>query len=389
MRKLICILAMAAILFCAAQAEEIYTTDTDDLYYHVSAICSGYTGLTSTSAKDAQKSGRFPCPVCVPDDTQWQAGVAAVARGNTIIVRFADSWLSEPELTGVFGFASPETAKISETAAFLAEDLHGEAYSRVLQEIESGSLDATIIRTPAIVPEYIDGHDSITILSRRHIGNAWYYAIRPVDPVGDTWNMYWRINGSELQTRGDEIQLSFTQQTVENHYPLSAPRFSDPAAFSRLYDGCQVDVFTDAGADVFANVAVITQFDADTDYLQDSVLCIGDQVRIPINGYLDGANGIFCCVLTDAEYAYLAGGAKASIQPPDYMQNASFENSAYAVVRKGTGGTGIVDASGAFVVPPVYDYISRPSAESFYTTLPTPFFCTDYEGLVTVWTAQR
>ena len=383
MHKLIWILAFLMMLACAAQAEEYYCTQTDDLYYHVNANCGGLTGMTTLSAEDAKNSGKFPCPVCVPDDNKWQADIAAVARGNTIILRIADDDLAKPELTGVFGFSFPETAPASEAASFLSEYLHGDDYNRALQEIESGSVDA-IVRMPDILPIDADGQDALMIMNRRHIGNAWYYAIRPKDQVGDTWDMYWRINGLKLEMRDDEILLTFEQQTPESTRSLSVSPFSDSAAFSRLYDGCKVEVFADAGADVCANVAVITQFDADPDYMENSTLCIGDQVRVPVNGYMSGADGIFCCILTDAEYACLKNGAKAAVLPPDYMESASFENSPYAAVRKGAGGTGIVDQSGTFVVQPVYDYIQKPDAASFQTTVPTPFFCTDYDGALTV-----
>ena len=384
MRKLIWLLALLMMLACAAQAEEYYSAQTDDLYYHVNAGCGGLTGMTALSAEDAKQSGKFPCPVCVPDDTQWQADIAAVARGNTIIVRFADSDLEKPELTGIFGFSSPETAPVSEAASFLSEYLHGEAYNRVLQEIESGSADA-IVRTPAVLPfDGVGSRDALVIMNRRHIGNAWYYAIRPRALFVDTWDMYWQINGLRLVTSGGKIHLTFEKQTLESARTLSVSSFSDPAAFSRLYDGCKVEVFADAGADVRANVAVITQFDADSDYMENSTLCIGDQARISVNGYMSGTDGIFCCILTDAEYAHLKNGAKAAVAPPDYMESASFENSPYAAVRKGSGGTGIVDKSGAFVVQPIYDSIQKPDAISFQTTIPTPFFCTDADGALTV-----
>ena len=383
MRKLIWLLALLMMIACAAQAEEYYCMQTDDLYYHVNANCGGLTDMTTLSAEDAKNSGKFPCPVCVPDDNKWQADIAAVARGNTIILRIADDDLAKPELTGVFGFSFPETAPVSEAASFLSEYLHGDDYNRALQEIESGSVDA-IVRMPDILPIDADGQDALMIMNRRHIGNAWYYAIRPKDQVGDTWDMYWRINGLKLEMRDDEILLTFDQQTPESTRSLSVSPFSDSAAFSRLYDGCKVEVFADAGADVCANVAVITQFDADPDYMENSTLCIGDQVRVPVNGYMSGADGIFCCILTDAEYACLKNGAKAAVLPPDYMESASFENSPYAAVRKGTGGTGIVDQNGTFVVQPVYDYIQKPDAASFHTTIPLPFFCTDYDGALTV-----
>ena len=82
MRKLIWLLALLMMIACAAQAEEYYCTQTDDLYYHVNANCGGLTDMTTLSAEDAKNSGKFPCPVCVPDDNKWQADIAARTRSR-------------------------------------------------------------------------------------------------------------------------------------------------------------------------------------------------------------------------------------------------------------------------------------------------------------------
>ncbi len=382
MRKVICLLIAMLFVFCAAQAEEYFGTRKDDLYYHTNLNCGGADGMVPITAHAAGEFTKYPCPVCIQDDTEWAEGIAAVARGNTVIVRMADSWLEEAELTDVFGFSSPDIYPLSEAAEQLTEYLHGDRYNGFLQEIQQDGA-STIARVPYV--GMLDRQNrSILIMSRRHIGNAWYIVFRPEDALGDNWDMYWRINGMEIKTRVDSFYINFKLQTLDAEYPLVTPQFYDPAAFSAQYDGCKIDVFADAGQDVHANAAVITQFNADKDYMKDCTLFIADRVRIPINGYMSGTDGIFCCTLTQAEYEYLKSGAKASIQIPSILERANFDNGKYAAVRKGTGGVGIIDANGTFIIQPVFKNISGTHIDTCPTTVPAPFFCEDADGTLTI-----
>ena len=177
MRKLIWILAFLMMFACAAQAEEYYCTQTDDLYYHVNASCGGLTGMMTLSAEDAKNSGKFPCPVCVPDDTEWQADIAAVARGNTIIVRISDDYLEASNVEEAFGHESIASGSISELPARVSEYLHGDAYNRFLQESTSGST-STIARVPEDIIRH-SNYDGYLIMNARHIGSAWFMVLRP------------------------------------------------------------------------------------------------------------------------------------------------------------------------------------------------------------------
>lgn len=380
MRRLICIATAIILVFCAAQAEEAFGTWKDDLYYHANLNCGGADGMLPITEEAAKAAGKYPCPVCVQDNTEWAEGIAAVARGNTIIVRMADDWLETFELTDVFAFVSVDAWPVSEAPARLTEYLHGDRYNRFLKEIRTG--DASAIAYVPVVFKLDENGQPVLVMNRRHIGNAWYIVFRPEVPIGDHWNVSWRANCMEIEAKNEELTVEFAKQTVEGEYPIATPQFTDSAAFSRQYDGCRIDVFAEAGADVRANAAVITLFDADADLLEDCALRIGGRVRIPINGYMNGADGIFCCTLTQAEYAYLAGGAKASVEVPSPLDNAGFDGSKYAAVRKGTAGVGIIDADGTFVVPPVYRLIFKPHTDSYPTTASLPFFCTaEDEGL--------
>ena len=320
MRKLIWLLVILLTISCAAQAEEYHYTRRDDLYYHVSANCGGADGMVPISMEGAQEFDKFPCPICVPDDTQWQADIAAVARDNTVIVRIADSFLEEAELTDTFGFSPAEPQPVSEAPALIAEYLHGDAYNRFLQEIRTTGSASAQARIPLVLSTNTQEHPLLR-MSTRHIGNAWYFALQTDAPMDDTFDISWRANAFKFKFSYDSgLTVNDAQQT--DLYPASlkpSPQ-TEPAAFSAQYDDCRIDVYTDAGQDVRANVAVITLSGADANNLDNCTLSIGDPVSIPVNGYMDGENGVFCCTLTDVEIARLKNGEKAEIQTPSHTE---------------------------------------------------------------------
>ena len=393
MRKLIWLLVILLTISCAAQAEEYHYTRRDDLYYHVSANCGGADGMVPISMEGAQEFDKFPCPICVPDDTQWQADIAAVARDNTVIVRIADSFLEEAELTDTFGFSPAEPQPVSEAPALIAEYLHGDAYNRFLQEIRTTGSASAQARIPLVLSTNTQEHPLLR-MSTRHIGNAWYVTFLTENGLRDGWDLEWRIEGYTIEAKDDQLTIALTGKTDERSSSIPLVGSADlailpaPKNFSVQFDGCRIEVYPMMNTDTRTNIARITQFDADADYLQNSTLCIGDQIRIPINGYADGADGIFWCALTDVEYACLANGTKATILPPNYMDSAEFDNSPYAAVRRGTGGVGIVDASGAFVVQPEYQSIVKYRTADYPTTVPIPFFCTAEDGAITILDSQ-
>ena len=393
MRRLIWLLVILLTISCAAQAEEYHYTRNDDLYYHVSANCGGADGMVPISLEGAQEFDKFPCPVCVPDNTQWQTDIAAVARDNTVIVRIADSFLEEAELTDTFGFSPAEPQPVSEAPALISEYLHGDAYNRFLQEIRTTGRASAQARIPLVLSTNTQER-SILHMSDRHIGNAWYITFLAENGLSDGWDLEWRVEGYTIEAKDDQLTIELTGKTDERGASIPVVHSADlmslpaPENFSVQFDGCRIEVYPMMNTDARTNIARITQFDADADYLQNSTLCIGDQIRIPINGYADGANGIFWCALTEVEYACLANGTKASIEPPDYMDSAEFDNSPYAAVRRGTGSVGIVDASGAFVVQPEYRSIEKYRTADYPTTVPIPFFCIDQDGTITILDSQ-
>ena len=378
MRKgLVMLLAALLLPACAlADVQSDFWTCNEDLYYHFNRYCGGADELVPISEKAALAFGKYACPVCHQAEDAG-GDVQAVVRGGTIVVRFSDAWLARPELTGVFGW-SPDSEYSGEAAEKrLTEYLHGDAYNSFMADFMADGSAEGRARVPDILS--VDGE---LIMSRRHIGNAWYAIVRPAVKFNGSWNMYWRIDGIRLRREGESLFTNFDLQTVEEHKELSLSRGgSGGPVFELDNDALALSVYRELDA----NIAVIYEKSADADFLEDAQLRMSGMTEgIELDGYMDGGQGVYCCTLTDGELALLEGGVQPEIWHKPLLADAQFMDSPYAEVQRGTGDSGIIDREGNFVVEARYDSVSRPDSLSFRITTPRPFFCKEKDGGLTV-----
>lgn len=376
MRKgLLILLAVLLMLpVCAyADAQDEFWTRNDDLYYHFNRYCGGADGMVPISGAAARAFDKYVCPVCFQAEDAG-GDVQAVARGGTIVVRFSDAWLAQPELTGVFGW-SPDSEYTGEKAErLLADYLHGDTYNSFMADyLADGSAEGRA-RNPVILDELI--------MNRRHIGSDWYIVVRPEEKFSDSWEMYWHINGIKLRREDESLFTNFDLQTVEEYKELKLSRGGgEGPVFELENDGLHMAVYRELDA----NIAVIYEKNADKDFLEGAQLRMpGMEEGIELDGYMDGKQGVYCCTLTDAELALLQNGVRPEIWHKSLLEDARFMDSFYAEVQRGTGDCGIIDREGNFVVEAQYKSVSRPDPDSFRITTPRPFFCQEKDGGLTV-----
>lgn len=374
MKRFGCFVLIAMLLStCAlADVQSEFWTCNEDLYYHFNRYCGGAADMVPISETAALAFDKYACPVCFQDEDAG-GDVQAVVRGGTIVVRFSDAWLAQPELTGVFGW-SPDSEYTGEEAdRLLAEYLHGDAYNSFMADSMADGNAEGRVRWPAVLAT-----DNELIMNHRHIGSDWYVIVRPAEKFDGSWDMYWRINGIRLRRDGDSLFTNFDLQTVEEHKELKLARGgSEGPVFEMENDELQMSVYRELDA----NIAVIYERNADKDFLEAAELRIpGIQQGILLDGYMDGGQGVYCCTLTDAELTLLQNGAQAQVWHKSLLDDAQFMDSPYAEVQRGTGLCGIIDREGNFVVESQYTSVSRPEPDSFRITTPRPFFCEEKDG---------
>lgn len=367
------VFALLVLQSCAyADVQDGFWTCNEDLYYHFNRYCGGAADMVPISEAAAQAFDKYVCPVCFQREDAGE-DVQAVVRGGTIVVRFSDAWLAQPELTGVFGWSPDSEYTGTEAEALLADFLHGDAYNSFMTDLMADGNAEGRARIPDILT--VEGE---LMMNSRHIGNAWYVVVRPAERFDDSWNMYWRINGIKLRRSSNGLFTNFDLQTVEEHKALKLIKGgSSGPVFEMENDAMQMAVYRELDA----NIAVIYEKNADKDFLENAQLRIPGMPRgIELDGYMDGKQGVYCCTMTDAELALLKNGAQPEIWHKPLLEDAQFMDSPYAEVQRGTGDSGIIDREGNFVVEAKYDSVFRPDPLSFRITTPRPFFCKEKDG---------
>ena len=377
-RNWICALLALLCAFAAARAEapEEYWTTNAELYFHACANCAGAEGRVPVSAEAAAAFDKFPCPVCVPTG-DGPAQVQGAARGGTIVLRFSDAMLAEPELTSVFGWSFPEECTGEQAWSRLGELLHGGDYAAFVERVCDGGSAEAVARTPDVLN--VNGE---LILNRRHIGGDWYVLVRPSERFADSWEMYWRIDGLRLSMEGDALSENFALQTPEAYETV---RFSSvdgaQCVLQRAAGNLELSVYRELDG----YIAVLCERGADADFLEEVGLRIGDRdCGVEMTGYMSGGDGVFCCMLTEGELHLLNVGADFALTRAPLTEGADFMDTPYAAVQRGTGSVGIIDRAGNFVVEAKYTNITRPDPESFRISTDRPFFCIAADGRLTV-----
>lgn len=306
-RKIVGLLAAVLCLAAPALAEGSggYWTRNADFYYHANENCRSETGMVPISAEAAVAFGKGVCPVCVPAQDDGR-DVQAASRGGTIVVCFSDAWLNEPELTGVFGWSGGGSYSGAECQAVLAENLHGDAYNRFMEDyLQNGSAEGRA-NTPHILSA-----DGLLVMNKRHIGSDWYIVVRPREKFEDSWNMYWRVSSLSLQMEQDTLHADFDQQTVEEIRELKIDRMdgSEPV-YQRSGDALDIAVY----AALDGNIMVLREKDAADRNLEDVRLRIsGAPDGVDIAGYPENDAAVYCCMITDAELEALQNNARVEI----------------------------------------------------------------------------
>lgn len=307
-RLLTALLCAALCLLGAARAEGVVYRDDDmSLRGHASRYCAlAAKDALETSVDAWEGSGYYPCPACVPDESQYP-GVEAWERGGTVLVRVPDAWI-EARLAEE---SSPETAPealLYEGGARdqdLARLLHGQAYLDLLEHAAVGGTQLA----EALVPECAE--EGLLVMSRRHLGAAWLLAVRPDKAGRDALAKSGRLNlplrlwRLELKVRTYAAGALFeaTEDTVCRTVTLElAPKKSDGEIALRRNDVEEdgYGFYIVADGDVCTLVYRERQYDGEYATHRRAEL-LGDAFWL--EGYRDGEDAVFVCAVTEGELA--------------------------------------------------------------------------------------
>ena len=183
-------LLMAILTLCVTASAETRYTGAGDIYYHAIPDCRG---RAFTEAADTD--GLYPCPICVPDDTDY-GGLRFFDIGGLTVVRMSDEFIRTREDVGtVFGFTAADIY-VGKAEAKIADYLHWDYYLHFKAEMrETVEAAAPAPSASSIMDANNDQYESgvrfYVGFCARHIGGAWIEVMPP----------FAAMNGGELNPR--------------------------------------------------------------------------------------------------------------------------------------------------------------------------------------------
>lgn len=314
MKRLIpLIILLLALVSIGARAEETFWVDVDtsdtvwidddtSCRWHATPRCA----LTAPNVLDNHGGATeeyHACQACVPDDGEYP-GVESWSRGGTAIVRVPDRWIEDALAMGAAAGEVPD-ALIHQGGTDdedLARLVHGRAYTALVDALEPG----TARTARAVMPEYA-GDD--LLMSCRHLGAAWYLAVRPAGGVRENFALplrLWRVGLSVHAYEAGVILSAETAACKMTELSLTPTPSSGEVAW-QIDDGMMGEgqtVIRDG--DVYTLVLRIHDYnpdDPDAPGLSRHARFLRE--RFDLNGYADGGDGVFVVALTEGEAAAL------------------------------------------------------------------------------------
>ena len=233
----------------------------------------------------------------------------AVSRGGTIVIRIPWEWINGCEMGGTWwgDISQAENETLEEVLMTILPP------SEVASKILGGNDDYTI-RTFGF-----NGVDSKAYrMSSRPLDDAWYCVVRPEKKVSGSFSMYATVMEYSLSIRDDQVSGNLEREKVDQSPVDVAVTSMDgiKTTWKKNYDGFSVALYEVQGV----YIAVITEKNARKADIEATQLYIRmngydySQVRVDLDGYMDGKTGVYCCVLSEGEFLELKDGAAVRLE---------------------------------------------------------------------------
>lgn len=220
----------------------------------------------------------------------------AVSRGGTIVVRVPWSWINGQQLGGSWwGSIDQAVGDTKEQVLFPVMPP-----SEVAEWVLQSSMEEEPIRTLAVAK----AESKAMVMNRRPLDDNYYVVIRPEKKFGSTFDLYWSVSEWGMTMAGDTVHgdLQLDQETQVTTLKIDSMD-GIKAAWKKSFDGFKVTLFEVDGV----YIAVINEKGVkknDLEYTQLYIDAPGydfDYFFIQLDGYMDGGEGVYCCVLSEAE----------------------------------------------------------------------------------------
>lgn len=306
----LCVAACLAALFsCAAgeAADAAWVSEGQYEYcFHATARCRLAENVTERTQEAAEALGRHPCPVCWPDEAAY-GGIECWERGGTLVIRIPDSAIAA-QLSEASEPADVPEELLRESLNpqdDLARLVHGADYCRWADGATPGTEQAL----EAFIPDLDAENTDALLMSRRHLGAAWYLVVRPNEAGRKALKRNGQIDLPVAFYRAD-LRVANYDAGATLHQGDGSTLWAGTLALSPKKSGGEVAYREEEGIgsypvyvvrDADVNTAVFRGAYAKGDSTAARFSYLGQKTRL--QGYVDGRDIVYICALTDGELA--------------------------------------------------------------------------------------
>ena len=234
----------------------------------------------------------------------------AVSRGGTIVVRVPYGWIDSAPLAGSWwGFLGQGENDTPEDVLFPIVPP-----SKVAEILLSG--DFADRRANVFNISSVDS--KALVMNNRPLDDHWYTVLRPEKKFGKSFDMHWSVAQWQLSVKGGEVSGSLELDMPTEVFTLSVDSMDDAkAAWEKNCGSFTLSLFPVEGV----HIAVIREKGVKREDLEHTQLYIDgkglydyDYSFLRLRGYMDGKNGVYCCVLSDEEAVLIKDGAALRLE---------------------------------------------------------------------------
>lgn len=238
--------------------------------------------------------------------------VIAVSRGGTIVVSMDYGMLQEAYYGDPFFTSDPEVYT-GEEAVRLAQSMLPEAEYQEFNEkyARTGEAEANAYVLSFVGNQGGSFRDSDLFMDTRLIGTKWITVTRPLESVGKTWDTFSNVNRMALRAKDGTLEVDITGWGGPDLTLTPTQLKNDQPDILVDQGSLHVEVF---GLKNYFNesvyIAVIHDENGAEKPMWNVSFQIGDTQRNALEGYANGKDAVYCCILNDKEAQLLENGAE-------------------------------------------------------------------------------
>lgn len=299
-----CIALCGALMFSVsamAQGDIRCWTSQVDACYHMDKGCTG-EAMYPISESAALVFDKVACEKCIIEEAvvYRESNLTLAMRGGTYVLCIPVS--SMESLNELPKSETQESLSGAAALVHLTSIMPESKFTDFSNRVMADGWAYDSCREPEIMLS-----EGVLLMSRRRVGENWYFVFRPQTRYGETAEIQWNVLEWDVWLETPEaLNLSCDQSDIRKDQ-LAVADYSDASViFEGDIEAGRIIVYRCAGINTAVLYCKVTGKAEDL----NSTLVIGsDLEEIQLSGYInDSGQATYCCIISDGELGDMVAG---------------------------------------------------------------------------------